>query len=122
MEHWIHWLRRQPVRKWMQSRRLLASAVLVLVATALCAHVLLGNNGLVSYHQKRAEYQRLQRQLERTEAENRRISDEIEALKSDPRAIEKEAREQLRYARPGEVIYLLPEVPGAKTVQAAQAK
>jgi cell division protein FtsB len=33
-------------------------------------------------------------------------------LKSDPKAIEKEAREQLRYAKPGEVIYLLPEQQG----------
>ncbi len=44
--------------------------------------------------------------------ENRRLDAEIKALKSDPKAIEKEAREQLRYAKPGEVIYLLPEQPG----------
>jgi cell division protein FtsB len=50
---------------------------------------------------------------------------EIKALKSDPKAIEKEAREQLRYAKPGEVIYLLPEQRGPQTAppppQSAQA-
>jgi cell division protein FtsB len=30
---------------------------------------------------------------------------------SDPDAIEHEAREKLHYARPGEVIYTLPEPP-----------
>jgi cell division protein FtsB len=38
----------------------------------------------------------------------------IESLKSDPKAIEKEAREQLRYARPGEVVYTLPNQPQAQ--------
>ena len=55
---------------------------------------------------KKAEYQKLQRELKRMDEENRRLDTEIKALKSDPKAIEKEAREQLRYAKPGEVIYL----------------
>jgi cell division protein FtsB len=29
-------------------------------------------------------------------------------LQADPKAIEKEAREQLHYARPGEVVYVEP--------------
>ena len=51
--------------------------------------------------------------------ENQRLDAEIKALKSDPKAIEKEAREQLRYAKPGEVIYLLPEQPGQHAAQNA---
>jgi cell division protein FtsB len=35
----------------------------------------------------------------------------IERLKSDPDAIEHEAREKLHYAKPGEVIYTLPAEP-----------
>jgi cell division protein FtsB len=96
----------------VQWRRLLASAVLAMVAVGLCAHVMLGINGWMSYRQKRAEYQRLQTELQRIDDENRHLDVEIKALKSDPKAIEREAREQLRYAKPGEVIYLLPEQPG----------
>ena len=66
----------------------------------------------MTYRQKKAEYQKLQQDLKRMDEENRRLDAEIKALKSDPKAIEKEAREQLRYAKPGEVIYLLPEQPG----------
>jgi cell division protein FtsB len=110
----------QVVQKLVQWRRLLASAVVAMIATCLFAHALLGQNGWMSYRQKRAEYQKLQTQLQGMEAENRRLDGEIRALKSDPKAIEKEAREQLRYAKPGEVIYLLPEQPGQHAAQTPQ--
>ncbi len=87
----------------MQWRRLLASAAFMVIAGCLCAHVLLGNNGWMTYRQKKAEYRKLQQELKRMDEENRRLDAEIKALKSDPKAIEKEAREQLRYAKPGEV-------------------
>jgi cell division protein FtsB len=111
--------------KLVQWRRLLATAAFMLIAGGLCAHVLLGNNGWMSYRQKKAEYEKLQQDLKRMDEENRRLGAEIKALKSDPNAIEKEAREQLRYAKPGEVIYLLPEQQGPHSApappQSAQA-
>jgi cell division protein FtsB len=89
----------------------------------LCAHVVLGNNGWATYRQKKAEYEKLQQEIQQIDAENRRLDTEIRALKSDPKAIEKEAREQLRYAKPGEVIYLMPEQPGqgAQTPQQTES-
>jgi cell division protein FtsB len=39
------------------------------------------------------------------------MEQEIKALKSDPQTIEKEARERLRYARPGEVVYTVSPPP-----------
>jgi cell division protein FtsB len=103
---------RQVVEKLVQWRRLLASAVVAMIAAFLFAHALLGQNGWVSYRQKRSEYQKLQKQLQHMDDENRRLDAEIRGLKSDPKAIEREAREQLRYAKPGEVIYLMAEQPG----------
>ena len=46
----------------------------------------------------------------------------IKSLKSDPNAIEKEAREQLRYARPGEVIYVVPAEAQSNRPQPNSAK
>lgn len=117
----MKWLRKF-VEKLVQWRRLLASAAFMVIAGCLCAHVLLGNNGWMSYRQKKAEYRKLQQELKRMDEENRRLDVEIKALKTDPKAIEKEAREQLRYAKPGEVIYLLPEQSGPNPPQTAQAK
>jgi cell division protein FtsB len=102
-------LLRESVQKLVQWRRLLASAAFALITIGLCAHVLLGNNGWVKYRAKKAEYQQLQQDLKRMDDDKQRLDSEIKALKSDPKAIEKEAREQLRYAKPGEIIYLLPE-------------
>jgi cell division protein FtsB len=112
----VKWLR-EFVQKAVEWRRLLASAAVAVIAVFLCAHVLLGDNGWVKYRQKKAEYQKLQQDLQHLGEENRRLDSEIKALKSDPKAIEKEAREQLRYAKPGEVIYLLPEQPGQHAPQ-----
>jgi cell division protein FtsB len=40
--------------------------------------------------------------------ENARLREHVERLKSDPDAIEHEAREKLHYAKPNEVIVALP--------------
>ena len=51
--------------------------------------------------------------IDELQQENARLKDHIEKLRSDPDAIEHEAREKLHYAKPGEVIYTLPApVPG----------
>lgn len=107
------------VKKLVRWRRLLASAAVAVIAVCLSAHVMLGENGWVKYRQKKAEYQKLQQELQHMDEDNRRLDAEIKALKSDPKAIEKEAREQLRYAKPGEVIYLLPEQRGQQPAQSS---
>jgi len=76
-----------------------------------------GANGMVSYRQKRAEYDALQKQIQQAQQENDRYTQQIQALKTDEKAIEKEAREQLGYAKPGEFVYVetspKPAVPPA---------
>jgi cell division protein FtsB len=112
----VNWLR-EFVQTLVGRRRLVAGATLAVIMVSLWAHVLMGNNGWRTYRQKKAEYQSLQMDLQRMDEENRRLDSEIKGLKSYPKAIEKEAREQLRYAKPGEVIYLLPEPPAAHPAQ-----
>jgi len=94
-----------------RSRRKLATAGVALLACLLAVHAVTGPNGLFPYQQKRAEYRKLEKEVQQLQVENERLAKRIESLKSDPNAIEKEAREQLRYARPGEVIYTLPNPP-----------
>ena len=99
--------------EWVHSsRRLLATAGVGVLGLMLGFHIAFGQNGMISYMHKRDESRRLQQQITDLQQENTRISKEIEALKTDPKTIEREAREQLRYARPGEVIYTLPAPPG----------
>jgi cell division protein FtsB len=53
----------------------------------------------------------LQQEIQDLQQENAHMQQQIERLKSDPDTIEHEAREKLHYAKPGEVIYTLPDAP-----------
>ena len=90
----------------------------MLVAGALGYFAVAGDNGITVYKQKRAEDKQLARQIETLKQENGQLQAHIERLKSDPEAIEHEARETLHYARPGEVIVALPDAPASKQTAA----
>jgi cell division protein FtsB len=97
------------------SRRKLATFGVGLLAAVLGYHVIFGANGLMVYEQKRKEYRQLQEQNRSLQQQNQDLEQQIKALKTDPQAIEKEAREHLHYARPGEVVYTTPTKPVAAT-------
>jgi cell division protein FtsB len=90
-------------------RRRLATGAVAGITIWLFVHVMFGANGMVVYRQKKADYQILQREIGDLQRENDRTIKDIKDLQSDPATIEKAAREQLRYARPGEVVYVAPE-------------
>lgn len=90
-------------------RRRLATGAVAILAVWLFVHVMFGANGFAVYRAKRAEYQGLQKEINGLQKENDRYTQQVDELKTDPRRIEKEAREQFHYARPGEVVYVAPE-------------
>jgi cell division protein FtsB len=89
-------------------RRRIATITVAVLAVLLFGHVMLGANGMIVYKQKRIEFQSLQKQIAQEQKENELYTQKIQSLKTDEKAIEKEAREQLRYARPGEYVYVPP--------------
>lgn len=107
------------MRVYALHRRIATIAVLLLAAF-LFVHVMFGANGMVVYRQKRAEFQSLQMQIAQKQKENDEYRQQIEALKSDQKAIEKEAREQLRYVRPGEYVYVPPPPADPPTNRSAK--
>jgi cell division protein FtsB len=92
------------------------------LAVSLFVHVMFGANGMVVYKQKRAEYEALHQQIVEVQAENDRYTQQIQGLKSDQKSIEKEAREQLGYAKPGEYVYVppTPAKPAPPTTHSAK--
>jgi len=104
------------------TRRRLATVGMMLLAIMLGYHVVFGANGMVAYQHKRDENRKLRQEIQRLEQENARISQRVHGLKTDPRAIEREAREQLKYARPGEVVYVAPEAPAPNSAATAQKR
>ena len=95
-------------------RRTTATAVAALLALAMGYGVVFGHNGLTAFEQKRQEEHRLREQMHILEQENSRLRGHVERLQSDPGAIEHQAREELHYTRPGEVIYTLPVAQPSK--------
>ena len=99
--------------RYLSNRRRIGTVAAVIFALFLAWHVVNGRNGLTSWQQKRAEDKVLAQEIDQLAAENARLSHHVDRLKSDPGAIEHEARERLHYARPNEIIYALaaPSAP-----------
>jgi cell division protein FtsB len=93
--------------------RKLATGAAAVLALAMGYHVIFGQNGLTAYEQKRQDAQSLDQQLHSLQRENDLLKGHVGRLQSDPNAIEHQAREELHYTRPGEVIYTLPAAPAA---------
>jgi cell division protein FtsB len=106
-ERWVEKSRPLWGAVYAERRRLATGGVVVLTAW-LFLHVMFGANGMVIYRSKRAERQKLQADIQKLQKENDLYGERIQGLQADPKAIEKEAREQLHYARPGEVVYVEP--------------
>ncbi len=104
---WIERMRPFAIRVYALRRRIATIAVVV-AATLLFVHVTFGDNGMVIYKKKRAELQNLRQQITQVQQENDRYTQQVKGLKTDQTAIEKEAREQMGYAKPGEYVYVPP--------------
>lgn len=104
--------------KWLhRMRRVLATLVIALLAVAAGYKVVYGPNGTIVYKAKKAEYELLKQDIADETQRQQQLEQRVKALQSDPKAIEKEAREQLGYVRPGEKI--LVQRPPRTDVHAA---
>ncbi len=89
------------------------------LAVAVGYHVVLGKNGVIAYQHKREETRNLDQQMRVLAQENDQMQGHVDRLANDPSAIEHEAREELHYTRPGEVIYTLPTKAPAANASSA---
>lgn len=98
-------------KKEPPNTRIIRGAILglVLLCVALAVHEIYGDYGYLALRRQQKEYIALQQEIRRLQEENQQLEKRIGALKSDPKAIESIAREQLHMTRPGELIYTLPE-------------
>ena len=103
---------RQRALEWVQHGWRSAGTVFaVMLALALAWTVINGHHGLSSWYQQRNQEKQLKHEIDDLQRENARLRNHVDRLKTDPDAIEHEAREKLHYAKPGEVIYTLPPDP-----------
>jgi cell division protein FtsB len=104
--------RREPLllnflRRW-------GGVVFFLLLAAILVHDLFGERGLLAMLRARREAEELRQEIAKLHEENRKLGEQVQALKSDPRLIERIAREEMNLARPGELIFKLPPKPAGK--------
>ena len=83
--------------------KMLTFVMLTLLLALLFAHGMFGKKGYLAVRKLKQQNQELNQKIEQLKKENSQTMEEIKALKSDPKAIEKIAREELGLVRPGEV-------------------
>ena len=81
-----------------------------------------GNHGVLAMRRSQQEAREVQRQIDQMNEENRQLEAKVKALKTDPQAIERIAREEMGLARPGEYIFKIPPKPsdGSAAAPASQ--
>jgi len=104
-------------RSALGMRRKAATVMFFALSVFLGVYAIFGHDGLVAYQQKQNEAHHLQQQILDLQKQNERLALHDQRLKTDRDTIEYEAREQMHYTRPGEVIYTLPQAPAATSTQ-----
>ena len=86
-----------------------ARQILGLGLLALLVHDVFGTHGFIAMRRTQKEIEQIRDQISKINDENKSLSDQVNSLKTDPKAIERIAREEMGLARPGEFIYKLPD-------------
>jgi cell division protein FtsB len=79
---------------------------LLTVATLLLA--VFNDKGALQVHAQAEKAVALESEITVMEAENKALTEEIKALRTDPATIERIAREELKLVKPGEVVLVTP--------------
>ncbi len=86
-----------------------------LAILALAIHDVFGSHGFLAMRRTQQEINQLSAEMQKLNKDNQTLSDEVSALKTDPRLIERIAREDMGLARPGEIIVKIPAPPEKPT-------
>lgn len=88
--------------------------ILGVAIAALLIHDVFGAHGFLAMRRTQKEIEKLRQEISQINAENQELAEHVKALKSDPKLIERIAREEMGLARPGEKIFKLPGNEGRK--------
>jgi cell division protein FtsB len=83
--------------------------ILGLALLVLLVHDIFGSHGIVAMRRTQKEIDQIRAQIGKINDENKSLTGQVISLKTDPRAIEHIAREEMGLARPGEMIFKIPD-------------
>jgi cell division protein FtsB len=103
--------RRIPTSTRPLRARRIVQILLVFAAVITVVDGLVGDRGLPAMLRARHEYDELTASIARQRAENARLLEEARRLREDPSMIEEIARRELGLIRPGELLFIVKDVP-----------
>lgn len=98
---------REPQSFWSRYARTILGLALLLLAV----HDVFGDHGLLAMRRTQSQMKELRGEIDRLNQQNSDLSKQVQALRTDPKAVERIAREEMGLARPGEMIFKLPDQP-----------
>ncbi|MBI4471910.1 MAG: septum formation initiator family protein [Acidobacteria bacterium] len=87
----------------------IALGVFGLLTVAMLLLAIFNDKGALQVHARSEKLAAIEKEIAAIESENKKLTGEIRALRSDPATIEKLAREELKLVKPGEVVIVTPE-------------
>ena len=87
----------------------IALAVFGLLTVAMLLLAVFNDKGALQVHVQADKLAALETDIAKLDAENKQLTADIQALRTDPTTIEKFAREELKLVKPGEIVLVTPE-------------
>jgi len=92
--------------------------VFLVAVIALAIHDVFGPHGFLAMKRTQREIAQLTAEIHQLNDQNQALTDEVNALKTDPRLIERIAREDMGLAKPNEFIFKMPDTQNDTTSKA----
>ena len=103
-------LKRVPIEEKLRSMiQQYGRGLLGLLMLVMIVHDIFGTHGFLAMRRTQNEITKVKADLDQLRKENAELAQEVKDLNSDPRLIEKIARDDLGLARPGEIIIRIPQ-------------
>ena len=86
----------------------IALGVFGVLTVAMLLLAVFNEKGVLQVHSQAKKLSVVQSDIAKLDTEHKQLTAEIQSLRSDPTAIEKLAREELKLVKPGEVVLVTP--------------
>jgi len=83
--------------------------LLGLLVLLLVVHDIFGTHGFLAMRRTQSDIAKVKKDLSRLNQDNTQLGEEVRSLRTDPRAVEKIARDELGLAKPGEIVIKIPQ-------------
>jgi cell division protein FtsB len=87
----------------------IALGVFGLLTVGVLVLAVINDKGLLQVQLQSNKLAAVETEVSQLDAENKQLTKEIQALRTDPSTIERLAREELKLVKPGEVVLVSPE-------------